>query len=145
MSATNNTTSDEPPSPKRRKSRKASTASAPPTEDYRKDHNAIEKRYRSNLNAKIQILEQCLPNQEISDEEYSGPQRKTKSAILTRAVIHIEFLKQIERRLTKETEDLNRKFRALEKLTLGMIEKEGLDVAVEEIVSEAEEGMFIYY
>lgn len=124
MPATNSTTFDEPPSPKRRKARKSSTASASiPTAVYRKGHNAIEKRYRSKLNDTIQSLEECLPNQDISDDEDSGPQRKTKSAILTRAVTYIESLKQDTTRLTKEKEDLNRRFKAFEKLALGMVER----------------------
>lgn len=129
---------DKPPSPKRRKSSTTSTSS--PTEDYRKGHNAIEKRYRSNLNSKILSLEQCLPVQETpEDEDEVGPARKTKSAILTRAVKHIEFLKQNTRRLTLETEELNRKFSALEKIALRSSVVEVFDVEADAEADDQEE------
>lgn len=112
------TTSDDRPSLKGRK--QSTTSASCPTEDYRKRHNGIEKRYRKNINAKILWLEHCLPIQAISDEEDPCPRRMTKPAILTRAMKHIEVLKQNTRRLTKEREDLNKRLSALEKLAMGM-------------------------
>lgn len=143
---------DIPPPPKRRKSYTGTSAStSSPTEDYRKGHNAIEKRYRSNLNAKILSLEQCLPPSETpGDDDEVGPARKTKSAILTRAVKHIEFLQQQTRRLTLETEELNRKFSALEKIAIrdSVVEVTEVEADVEadgqeEMRGEVREGMFL--
>ena len=115
---------DDAPRPKRRKASTSTSANHSPTEDYRKGHNAIEKRYRSNLNSKIQTLEQCLPDQELLDDELElRPARTTKSAILTRAINHIEFLQQNTKRLTVETETLKRQFEALEKLVLMSVEE----------------------
>ena len=82
-------------------------------------------------------LEQCLPLQEISEYELeAGAPRTTKSSILTRAVQHIEFLKQNTRRLSAEAEDLNKRFRALEKIALGTV------VEVVEVEPEEKEGTF---
>lgn len=102
----------------------------------KKGHNAIEKRYRTNLNDKIQILDQCLP-QPIPEEgelvsTFQGSiderRKNTKSAILTRAVEHIGLLEQNARRLKLETAALNTRIAAFEKLALSGITQPVLNI-----------------
>ena len=115
---------DDAPSPKRRKASPSHSANHISSDSYRKGHNAIEKRYRSKLNAQISSLEQCLPVQNIpEDEKDLKPVRTTKSTILIRAINHIEFLQQSTGRLTLETEKLSKRSMALEKLVFMSVEE----------------------
>ena len=119
------TAPEDSPSPKRRRKASPSNSAKHFVSDSRREgHNAIEKRYRSNLNSKISSLEQCLPVHNLSeDKEDLKPVRTTKSAILTRAINHVELLQQNTRRLTLETENLSKRFKALEKLVLISVEE----------------------
>lgn len=114
------TSSHQESSPASRKRRKSSII---PTSESKKSHNAIEKKYRGNINSNFISLDQCLPVP-ISDQEGEIEEpRKTKSVILTRAVNHIAFLEQDKRRLIRETTALNDRLAALEKLVLQLTSK----------------------
>jgi len=87
-------------------------------------HNAIEKRYRSRLNARITSLEQCIPKLDLADdpttESHDGeyiPRRKiTKSAVLGRALDHIRDLESRIKVLVMETSAMHVRIAAFEQL-----------------------------
>jgi hypothetical protein len=89
-------------------------------------HNAIEKRYRSSLNDKILTLDKCIPLPASIEQSTSGnfegesnqQHKTTKSAILTRAVKHIKSLEKSRRRLISESDALNVRVAAFEKLAM---------------------------
>ena len=99
-------------------------------------HNAIEKRYRTNLNNKIDCLRRGVPSvYSISspesksgdeDEKSDGEgidskteQRKYgKAAILTRALEYIQHLENTTQRLGGEVDSLKTHVRAFEKLAM---------------------------
>jgi len=92
----------------------------------KEDHNVIEKRYRSSLNDKILGLDRCIrppipengstPRGAVGGNKHQ--QKSTKSAILTRAVEHIESLETNARRSLLETKALNTRVAAFEQLAL---------------------------
>ncbi len=101
----------------------------------KRGHNAIEKRYRTNLNDKINCLREGIPSlsrQSISDaksdEEGEGSDgemdRKTvqqkygKAAILTRALEYIKHLENTTQRLGGEVDVLKTRVGAFEKLAM---------------------------
>jgi len=60
-------------------------------------HNLIEKRYRNNLNSKIQILRDCIPSFRSSENESEEIEVKcNKGIILEKA---IEYITQLERKV----------------------------------------------
>jgi len=99
-------------------------------------HNAIEKRYRTNLNEKIDCLRQSVPafphrssNSESNDGEEEdedmdgedskiGRQKYGKAAILTRALEYIKHLENTTQRLGSEVDLLKNRVGAFEKLAM---------------------------
>ncbi|CDK26870.1 unnamed protein product [Kuraishia capsulata CBS 1993] len=88
-----------PPSPRRRSSTpKKRKPRKRLTESQKLAHNAIEKRYRVNINAKIVNLQKLLPY-EVQPDPNSETPKLNKSAVLDRAS---EYILSLER----EREDL---------------------------------------
>jgi hypothetical protein len=103
----------------------------------KRGHNAIEKRYRTNLNDKINCLRQGIPSlsrnsssEAKSDDEgedsdaegmdsKTGQQKYGKAAILTRALKYIQHLETTTRRLGSEVDTLTTRVGAFEKLAIG--------------------------
>lgn len=102
----------------------------------KRGHNAIEKRYRTNLNDKINCLRQGIPSlsrqsssDTKSDEEgqdsdaermdsKTGQQKYGKAAILTRALEYIKYLESTTQRLGSEVDVLKTRVGAFEKLAM---------------------------
>lgn len=101
----------------------------------KRGHNAIEKRYRTNLNDKINLLREALPRlrrnssnesktddgeEEASDnEEGKASQQKCgKAATLTMALEYIKHLESAAQRLGDETGVLQTRIGAFEKLAM---------------------------
>jgi hypothetical protein len=123
--------------PTRSRKRKSSTKSqAEDTESgnlslcqsRKRGHNAIEKRYRTNLNEKIVILRQSipslrvLPEGEIDDAEEDDAscekEKYGKAAILSRAVEYISHLENSTERMGREAVVLKARVAAFEKLAM---------------------------
>jgi len=95
----------------------------------KRGHNAIEKRYRTNLNAKIESLREGVPSlcgpdncgEEDSDGEgdsKSTQQKYGKAAILMRALEYIKHLEKTTQRLGSEVDTLKTRVGAFEKLAM---------------------------
>jgi len=82
-------------------------------------HNAIEKRYRTNLNEKIDCLRQGIPSlnrtssagstsgdEDLCETRWDGQQKYGKAAVLTRALDYIKHLENTTQRLGGEVESL---------------------------------------
>ncbi|PBP21885.1 helix-loop-helix DNA-binding domain-containing protein [Diplocarpon rosae] len=95
----------------------------------KRGHNAIEKRYRTNLNAKIECLRRGVPSLCVSDkisgagsdgaavdDSKPGKQKYGKAAILTRALEYIRHLESTTQRLGGEVDSLKTRVGAFEKL-----------------------------
>lgn len=101
----------------------------------KRGHNAIEKRYRTNLNDKIICLRRGIPSlcrtsssdtksgeDEDSEGEIdskTGQQKYGKAAILTRALEYIKHLENTTQRLGGEADALRTRVEAFEKLAMG--------------------------
>ena len=135
----------------------------------KRGHNAIEKRYRTNLNDKISCLQQGIPplcrqsssdsksgdeaedcDQDATDKK-TGQQKYSKAAILTRALEYIQHLESTTQRLSGEVAVLTTKVRAFERLTMsGSIVMNSAPVTVtsgfltpkKETLESIQEGMF---
>jgi len=96
---------------------------------YRKTgHNAIEKRYRTNLNDKIVALRNCIPELSVRSESKQGENdtdfvetgesapKAGKAATLTTAIAYIKCLEESVERLCTETAGLKSRVLALEKV-----------------------------
>ncbi|KAL2069630.1 hypothetical protein VTL71DRAFT_14309 [Oculimacula yallundae] len=106
----------------------------------KRGHNAIEKRYRTNLNAKIESLREgvpslCGPNINTGEEESCGEgdgksgQKYGKAAILMRALEYIQHLEKTTQRLGCEVDTLKTRVRAFEKLAMsGSLNGGSMDV-----------------
>jgi hypothetical protein len=101
----------------------------------KRGHNAIEKRYRTNLNDKINCLREGIPSlsrQSISDaksdeegedsdiemDPKTAQQKYGKAAILTRALEYIKHLENTTQRLGSEVDVLKTRVGAFEKLAM---------------------------
>ncbi|KAJ5051700.1 uncharacterized protein L3040_001473 [Drepanopeziza brunnea f. sp. 'multigermtubi'] len=103
------------------------------SQSKKKGHNAIEKRYRTNLNAKIECLREGIPSltgpDNLAGEEESGGEgadsksaahpKYGKAAILTRALEYIQHLESTTQRLGSEVDSLKIRIGAFEKLAMG--------------------------
>jgi len=150
---TENTSTISSPTPEPSQSPSASPTADPTTRKYRKrkastddevpfalcqyrkrGHNAIEKRYRTNLNDKIICLRQGIPapckdlsDPQSKDEEDSeddmdsktAQQKYGKAAVLTRALNYIKHLEKATQRLSSEADGLRLRVQAFEKLAMG--------------------------
>ncbi|KAH6723689.1 hypothetical protein BKA61DRAFT_14679 [Leptodontidium sp. MPI-SDFR-AT-0119] len=96
----------------------------------KRGHNAIEKRYRTNLKAKIESLREgvpslCGPNNNVG-EEYSNGQGDGKSSqqkygkadILMKALEYIQYLEKTTQRLAGGVDTLKTRVGAFERLAL---------------------------
>jgi hypothetical protein len=89
-------------------------------------HNAIEKRYRTNLNEKINCLRQGVPSfsrhegedSEDGEDSKTGQQKYGKAAILMRALEYIKHLESTIQRLGSEVDLLKTRVGAFEKLAM---------------------------
>lgn len=95
----------------------------------RNGHNAIEKKYRANLNEKIHLLRQSLPNLKILNEgdlDNSDDGRRTspdrekygKAAVIARATKYITFLENKNKEVSLQTALLNTRIDAFERLAI---------------------------
>lgn len=95
----------------------------------KRGHNAIEKRYRTNLNAKIESLREGVPSicgqninagEEDSDGEGDSKsgQKYGKAAVLMRALEYIQHLEKTTQRLGSEVDTLKTRVGAFEKLAM---------------------------
>jgi len=115
----------------------------------KRGHNAIEKRYRTNLNDKINCLRLGIPSlsrrssadsksdEEAEDSDAEDMDSKTaqqkygKAAILTRALEYIKHLETTTQRLGSEVDTLTTRVGAFEKLAMSgsiVLNGKGLDV-----------------
>jgi len=106
------------------------------SQSRKRGHNAIEKRYRTNLNDKINCLREGIPAQsrtsssenksgdECEDSDAEGDDSKTgqqkygKAAILSRALEYIKHLESTTQRLGCEVTALKTRVGAFEKLAM---------------------------
>jgi hypothetical protein len=106
------------------------------TQSRKRGHNAIEKRYRTNLNEKINCLRDGVPalcrhsssesksGDEAEDSDGEGVDSKTgqqkygKAAVLTRALEYIQHLEGTTQRLGNEVDVLKTRVGAFEKLAM---------------------------
>jgi hypothetical protein len=106
------------------------------TQSRKRGHNAIEKRYRTNLNEKINCLRDGVPalcrhsssesksGDEAEDSDGEGVDSKTgqqkygKAAVLTRALEYIQHLESTTQRLGNEVDVLKTRVGAFEKLAM---------------------------
>jgi hypothetical protein len=97
-----------------------------PTKKQKSSHNAIEKRYRNNLNGKIAALQKVVPGlREASSHKQIGNDAKDtkdepiykyrKAAILGQAIEYIAYLEGSTERLGRETFVLNAQVIAFKK------------------------------
>jgi hypothetical protein len=101
----------------------------------KRGHNAIEKRYRTNLNDKIACLGQGIPplrkmssmdsksgdegdNSDNDTVDKTGQQKYGKAAILTRALEYIQHLEYTTQRLGGEVVTLKTRVGAFERLAM---------------------------
>lgn len=104
----------------------------------KRGHNAIEKRYRTNLNDKIACLREGIPplwrrsstelksGDELDgeDSDHDTAEKKTcqqkygKAAILTRALEYIQYLESSTERMGDEVEGLKTRVGAFERLAM---------------------------
>jgi len=102
----------------------------------KRGHNAIEKRYRTNLNEKINCLRDGVPalirtsstdsksDDEVEDSDTegvdckNGQQKYGKAAVLTRALEYIKHLEGATNRLGSEASTLRTRVGAFEKLAM---------------------------
>ena len=121
---------------KKRKSLADAEAPSAVCQSRKRGHNAIEKRYRTNLNDKINCLRQGVPSLcrtsssesksadggEGSDSEEmdtkTGQQKYAKAVILTRALEYIKYLENTTKRLGSEVTVLKTRVGAFEKLAM---------------------------
>jgi len=116
---------------RRRSSRDEKPEGADLYQSRKQGHNAIEKRYRKNLNEKIIDLRQAIPSLRISegserpedglgdnDNSPDNAQKHGKAAILTTAVEYIMYLEQSSKQLGSEVTAFKSKISALEKLAM---------------------------
>lgn len=102
----------------------------------KRGHNAIEKRYRTNLNEKIVLLRESVPSLRVVTEgavldeeecDKDTSEKYGKAVILTRAVEYITHLEDCTERLGKEAADLKARVAAFEKLAMsGSIQMNGM-------------------
>jgi hypothetical protein len=138
LSPTTSHSSPEPePETRTRQTKKRKSSIDVPSALYqsrKKGHNAIEKRYRTNLNDKINCLRQgihSINRQSNSDSksDFEGgdsegeidkalQQKYGKAAILTRALEYIKHLETITQRLGSEVNVLKTRVGAFEKLAM---------------------------
>ncbi|KAH6713836.1 hypothetical protein DL95DRAFT_446671 [Leptodontidium sp. 2 PMI_412] len=119
----------------------------------KRGHNAIEKRYRTNLNAKIESLREgvpslCGPNDNIGDEESDGEgdgkssqQKYGKAAILMRALEYIQHLEKTTQRLGSEVDTLKTRVGAFEKLAMGgsiILNGNGMEAISRSVMTKSE-------
>jgi len=123
-------------SARRGRKRKVSTGSELDTTclSKKRGHNAIEKRYRTNLNEKINCLRSALPGEDDYDDDdtqnRNGQQKVGKAAVLTRALEYIKHLECNTQRLGKEIDALKLRVGAFERLAKSETSIEGNDMAI---------------
>jgi Helix-loop-helix DNA-binding domain len=124
----------------------------------KRGHNAIEKRYRTNLNDKINCLREGIPSlsrqsssEAKSDEEAedsdvdmdskTAQQKYGKAAILTRALEYIKHLENTTQRLGGEVDALKTRVGAFEKLAMSgsiVLNGKGLGVPTPMVLVKSE-------
>lgn len=153
--------SPEPTTRSRGKKRKSSTKGDEGDDkdlcqSRKRGHNAIEKRYRTNLNEKICLLRQSIPslrvlpegetmNEDDCEKSREAAEKSGKAVILTRAVEYISHLEDCTERLGRETLALKARIAAFEKLaTSGSIQMGGVQnstIPTDETLESIKAGM----
>jgi hypothetical protein len=136
LSSSSSSSSPKPKVKAPSKKRKSSAASKPDAgelcQSRKRGHNAIEKKYRTNLNDKIVALRDCIPSpctfldgqiikDESKDDEDSSKDasyKYGKAAVLTRAVEYITHLEETMTVLGVEADILKARVLAFEKLAM---------------------------
>ncbi|KAG9228062.1 hypothetical protein BJ875DRAFT_478517 [Amylocarpus encephaloides] len=116
---------------KKRKSITGANLAIDTCQSRERGHNAIEKRYRTNLNDKINCLRDSVPTLstsdskagddvvEDSDAQVDGKRQKYgKAAILMRALEYIQLLEGTTKRLGGDVDSLKLRVGAFEKLAM---------------------------
>ncbi|KAL5320186.1 hypothetical protein ACEPPN_010987 [Leptodophora sp. 'Broadleaf-Isolate-01'] len=103
---------------RRYSSRRSSKGTGRSPGAHRLDHNTIEKRYRTNLNAQINNLRHV-----ISTEDKSDSQQPSKSAVLAAARKYILELQMQNKRMEKDLEEAKKKSRTYEQLLTDHLRK----------------------
>lgn len=130
------------------------------SQSRKRGHNAIEKRYRTNLNDKITCLGAGVPflarkpstDEDDSDSRESADraekQKHGKAAILTRALQYIKYLESTTQKLGAETDGLRMRVEAFEKLAAnGSMEAPGMksnhgETMKSETLEQIQTGMY---
>lgn len=102
-----------PATRKASKTQRATKASSPKPPCSRKTHNLIEKKYRTNLNTKINALRAslpslCMPSSNSSEEDEERPVKWNKGIILEKAISYIAELEACNKRQEVEMKELRR-------------------------------------
>ena len=110
------------------------------TKNQKSSHNAIEKRYRNNLNSKMAALQKVIPSlQEATSQGQVGDESKDtkeestytyrKAAILTQAIEYIAYLEESTEQLGRETSalrgqvvDFKKQLAKLDTILVGSVE-----------------------
>jgi len=118
--------------PRKRKSSSHNnrTDAAEITQSKKRGHNAIERRYRTNINDKIMALRESIPSLRTSldgeaieydvedDDTKENAQKYGKAEVLTRAVEYISHIEDSIRRLGLQSDVLKARIFAFEKLAV---------------------------
>lgn len=110
--------SKRPAPPKSAPPRKPSEASKPKSAD-RMAHNDVERKYRTNLKAKIAELRDAVPSlqpQASGDADHQGAPKVSKGTVLTKATEYIQQLEQHNKAIMLEHQQLARRLQAFETL-----------------------------
>lgn len=142
---------------KNNKRKSAALVELPSTlcQSRKRGHNAIEKRYRTNLNAKIERLREGVPSLcggeklaggeepdgEGADSNKVAQQKYGKAAILTRALEYIKHLESTAQRLGSELDGLKSRVGAFETLAMNgsmILSGNGLDTVSRPALKKSE-------
>ncbi|KAG4414296.1 hypothetical protein IFR04_012542, partial [Cadophora malorum] len=127
-------------------------SSAVPCQSRKRGHNAIEKKYRTNLNEKIESLREGVPSwgvntntskedSDVEDGKAAGQQKYGKAVVLTRALDYIQHLEGTTQRLSGEVDILKSRIGAFEKLAMSgsnVLNGNGVEVMNRPALTETE-------
>jgi len=79
-----------------------SPGSSTKDDDYRKNHNQIEKKYRTSMNDRFSILRACLPEAILGTDGGDNTKKIAKSDVLVAALKYVKELEQKGKELQEE-------------------------------------------